>query len=76
MRKELQTVLEDYLNRFPHNLAQVRRARRSSSSIATQEVVDLTEEQLRDCHWTGRRSEIYAIFLWRGSFFNGAWNRG
>jgi hypothetical protein len=53
MRKELQTVLEDYLNRFPFKIAQVRRARKSGSSFATPEVVDLTEEELRDGFATG-----------------------
>ena len=53
MRKELQTVLEDYLNRFPFKIAQVRRARRSGSTFATSEVVDLTEEELRDGFATG-----------------------
>ncbi len=53
MRKELQTVLEDYLNSFPFNIAQVRRARKSGSSFATTEVVDLTEEELRDGFATG-----------------------
>jgi hypothetical protein len=80
MLKELQTVLDDYLNRFPFKLAQVRRARKSGSSFATSEVVDLTlthrggtERWVR--HWAGRRSEIYAISHWRESFFNGVWNR-
>ena len=53
MRKELQTVLEDYLNRFPFKIAQVRRARKLGSSFATPEVVDLTEEELRDGFATG-----------------------
>ncbi len=83
MRKELQMVLEGYLDRFPFKFAQVRRARKSSSSFATLEVVDLTEEELRDGFATGpaggaragRRSEIYAIWLWRESSFNGGWNR-
>jgi hypothetical protein len=54
MREELQTVLEDYLNRFEHNLAQVHRSQKSSSFLATQEVVNLTEEQLRDGFATGQ----------------------
>ena len=48
MRKELQQVLEGYLDRFSHILVQVRRSRNSGPSIDTQHVVGLTEEELRD----------------------------
>ena len=49
MRKELQQVLEGYLDRFPHILVQVRRSssRKSGASIDSQHVVDLTAEELR-----------------------------
>ena len=48
MRAELKAVLEDYLNQFPHAKVQVRGSRKSGPSRASiDEVVDLTEEELR-----------------------------
>ena len=48
MRKELQLVLEGYIDRFPHILVQVRRSRKSGASIDSGHVVDLTAEELRE----------------------------
>ena len=50
MRKELQLVLEGYIDRFPHILVQVRRSsfRKSGASIDSGRVVELTAEELRE----------------------------
>ena len=54
MSEELQAVLEGYLNKYPHTLAQVRRSRKSSTPNTTKEAaIDLTEEELRDSFATG-----------------------
>ena len=50
MRAELKSVLEGYLDQFPHTVEQVRKARTSARSIpvATTTTIDLTAEELNE----------------------------
>jgi hypothetical protein len=45
-RAELQSVLENYLDKFPNTLAKVRKTKRKSAAAASESVVDLTAEEL------------------------------
>ena len=69
MRAELQAVLEDYLNKYPHTLAQVRRSRKKSGAFKAtareDEVVDLTT--LRDSFAVGPAGGTEAMQFPSGS---------